>query len=117
VAVLTEPQARIRLHLDNLPKHRSDGVLFAAADLFRLENYPQAHLIGPFYAQSVSLVEYLSTLSGGPRTFMQFVQDGLDHGYEPALRKHYGIPSFADLEQRWQAHAFSGGATFRASAD
>jgi hypothetical protein len=116
VAVLTEPRPRIYLHLRNLPQHRSDGILIPLAQLLRMDKYPEPRYIGTFYAQSVSLCEYLSTLPGGPRTFTHFVRDGLDQGYEAALRRHYGIQSIAELEQRWQAHAFGNGESARASA-
>jgi hypothetical protein len=107
VAVLTEPRELVELHLRNLPRHRQDQTLFPLAQLLKFyDKYPDARSIGPFYAQSVSLVEYLSSLPGGPRVFIQFVRDGLEGGYEAALAKHYGIQGFADLEQLWQQHAF-----------
>ena len=42
----------------------------------------------------------------GPETFTQFVRDGLQGGYEPALQRYYGYQSFADLEQHWLQYAF-----------
>ena len=45
----------------------------------------------------------------GPQTFSAFVKDGLTGGYEAALRKHYGIQSFDELEQRWRKHTFADG--------
>jgi hypothetical protein len=107
VAVLTEPRELVDLHLHNLPRHRQEKTLFSLSQLLKFyDKYPDARSIGPFYAQSVSLVEFLSSQPGGPRVFVQFVRDGLEGGYEAALAKHYGIQGFADLEQRWQQHAF-----------
>jgi hypothetical protein len=105
MAVLSEPRERINRHLRNLPGHRRDGQLFNVGQLLRMEDYPEARRIGPFYAQSVSLVEFLVARKDAP-TFTRFVRDGLDGGYEGALRKHYGLASFAELEQQWRDHAF-----------
>jgi tetratricopeptide (TPR) repeat protein len=108
VAVLTEPRELIEMHLRNLPRHRQEQTLFPLVQLTKFyTNYPDGRSIGPFYAQSVSLVEFLSSQPGGPREFIQFVRDGLAGGYEAALRKHYGIQGFEDLEKRWQQHAFT----------
>jgi hypothetical protein len=108
VAVLTEPRELVEMHLRNLPRHRQEQTLFPLVQLTKFyDQYPDARSIGPFYAQSVSLVEYLSSQPGGPREFIQFVRDGLNGGYDAALRKHYGIQSFEDLEKRWQQHAFT----------
>ena len=71
-----------------------------------------------FYAESVSLVEFL-VKEKGPLVFTQFVREGRKIGYEPALQKHYGYRDFADFEQRWTQFAFalpasSGGVAQRA---
>ena len=66
----------------------------------QLENYPEPRQIGTFYAQSVMLVEYLTRLKG-PTVFTQFVRDALRDGYEAALRKHYGLQGFQELQDRW----------------
>jgi hypothetical protein len=105
IAVLAEPRDRIDRHLRNLPRHRDDGALFRCGQLMEMRDYPKPQFIGPFYAQSVSLVEYLSSLKG-PQTFSAFLRDGLRGGYEPALKKHFGIDGYADLDRRWQAYAF-----------
>jgi tetratricopeptide (TPR) repeat protein len=107
MAVLSEPRERVELHLRNLPRHRQEHTLFPMAQLLKmLDKYPDARSIGPFYAQSVSVVEFLSSQPGGPRVFSQFVRDGLEGGFEAALQRHYHIDGYADLEQRWQRHAF-----------
>ncbi len=59
MAVLSEPRERIELHLRNLPLHRREGTLFNVGELLRMAEYPEANRIGPFYAQGVSLVEFL----------------------------------------------------------
>jgi tetratricopeptide (TPR) repeat protein len=107
MAVLSEPRDRVERHLRNLPRHRDERTLFPLGQLMKMEDYPDPRSIGPFYAQGVSLVEFLSSQAGGPRVFAQFLRDGLEGSYEAALRRHYGIQGFEDLEQRWQQHAFT----------
>jgi hypothetical protein len=61
------------------------------------------------------VVEYLCEL-GGPQTFARFLADGLSGGYEPALKKHYGLRGFDDLDLRWQARTFNEGASSQGMA-
>lgn len=111
IAVLTEPREQVERHLRNLTKHAEDGTIFKVRELMeqsyqpQQEKYPEGRRIGAFYAQSISLVEYLTGLNG-PQTFTAFLRAGLRQGYEPALQRFYRIRDFADLQQRWQQHAF-----------
>ncbi|MGH9677373.1 MAG: peptidase MA family metallohydrolase, partial [Candidatus Acidiferrum sp.] len=105
MAVLAEPRERIEKHLRNLPQHRADQQLFTAGQLMKLENYPDPRYIGPFYAQSVSLVEFLSEKEG-PQTFARFLRDGMAGGYEPALQRYYHMRNFAELQTAWERYAF-----------
>jgi hypothetical protein len=112
MAVLTEPREKIDRHLRMLPHHSRERQLFWLRELMeqtypqpQQNQYPEARRIGAFYAQSVSLVEFLSQQKG-PREFTQFLRDGLRGGYETALKKHYDIKDFSELEKRWRSHAF-----------
>jgi hypothetical protein len=100
LAVLTEPRDKIERHLVKLPQYRQDRQLFSLRQLMQLNDYPDPRYIGSFYAESVSLVDFLAR-EKGPQTFSQFLREGLRGGYEPALRRHYGIADFNELEQRW----------------
>ncbi len=106
MAVLSEPKKRIQKHLDNLPKHARENTLFHVSRLMQMADYPEPKLVGPFYAQSVSLVDYLTRLKG-PQAFGEFMKDGLKNGYESALSRHYGIQSYNDLNQSWWNTCFS----------
>lgn len=106
MAVLSEPKNRIQKHLDNLPKHARENTLFHVSRLMEMADYPEPKLVGPFYAQSVSLVDYLTRLKG-PQAFSEFMKDGLKNGYESALSRHYGIQSYNDLNQSWWNACFS----------
>jgi hypothetical protein len=114
MAVLTEPRERIDLHLRNLPTHRRDHALFPLGQLMKMDRYPDPRYIGPFYAQGVSLVEFLARRNG-PQVFARFLREGLAGGYEPALRKYYNFRDFAELEREWQRHAFGGEAAASAA--
>lgn len=107
IAVLSEPREKIDQHLHNLSRCQQDKQLFELGQLMRMNDYPDGRYIGPFYAQSVSLCDYLSH-EKSPQVFTQFVRDGLRCGYEVALQRHYGIRSFTELEQRWRSYAFRG---------
>ncbi len=104
IAVLSEPRERALRHLRNLPAHRHGGELFPLSELIRLTGYPERHRFGPFYAQSVSLIEFLANRKGA-EVVTRFLQDGRRHGYEAALRQHYSC-TFADLEEHWARYAF-----------
>jgi tetratricopeptide (TPR) repeat protein len=109
MAVLTEPIDKVEVHLKNLPDHRRKRELFPLKQLLQMAEYPgSADLIGAFYAESVSIVDYLVRLKGS-QTFTQFVREGMYTGYEGALQKHYGFRSFNELEENWVQFAFEGG--------
>ena len=100
IAVLSEPDEKIDQHRRNLLKNHSDGLLFGLKELMELKDYPQPRRIGAFYAQSVVLVEFL-TQQRNPKVLTDFIKDGLRHGYEASLQRHYNM-TFAQLEQLWQ---------------
>ena len=104
MAILAETQTQIDVHFRYLPRWRADDALFNMRTLVEMRDYPEPRSIGPFYAQSVSLVDFLTREKGAPR-FADFVRDGERGGYAASLRKHYGW-SFAELERRWMRHAF-----------
>jgi hypothetical protein len=104
MAILAEAPAQIDVHFRYLPRWRADDALFRMRALVEMRDYPEPRAIGPFYAQSVSLVDFLTREKGAPR-FAAFVRHGERDGYAASLRKHYGW-SFAELERRWQRHAF-----------
>ncbi len=107
MAVLTEPAAKIERHLSNLPKCYQDCQLFRLQALFQMEKYPEnPRDITTFYAQSVSLVDFLSSLRGS-QEFTFFLHDGMRYGYEKSLQRHYGYQNLVELEQRWLHYALS----------
>jgi hypothetical protein len=116
LAVLTEPRDKIDRHLRNLPQFRQDRQLFGLKQLMQMNDYPDPRYIGSFYAESVSLVEFLARQKG-PQTFTAFLREGLRGGYEPALRRHYGFTDFNDLQEHWLQYAFGDQAVSAGAAE
>ena len=101
MAILSEPRERIRRHTDHIPRYASEGTLLGAGQLITLSDYPDATKVGIFYAQSVSLVEFLCSLKG-TQAFTLFVKDAVGGDWETALKRHYNIDGFAGLERQWR---------------
>jgi hypothetical protein len=113
MAVLTEPTEKVELHRKNLARCHKEGQLFAVRDLMELADYPHARRISAFYAQSVSLVDFLSR-QHGPAAFSVFLREALRDGYEPALKKHYNFRSFDELQASWSEDAFAKSGSYEA---
>jgi hypothetical protein len=105
MAVLNEPRERIDRHLHALESIRDAGELFTMRQLVGMKDYPEPRRLRAFYAQSVSLTQFLAKAKT-PRDFVRFVRTGEADGYETALKRTYGW-DFEELEQRWRKHAFS----------
>jgi hypothetical protein len=111
MAVLTEPDDKVETHLRNLPQHRQKRELFPLRQLLHMTEYPLElgeGYVGAFYAESVSLVEYLVRLKGA-QVFTQFVREGMYSGYENAMQRYYGFRTFNEMEEQWVQFAFEGG--------
>ena len=104
IAVLSEPAHKIGRHLRDLPRYYEDGQLYKLRSLMQMTGYPQYAHLGVFYAQSVSVVRFLSTVKG-PRELPRFLQDAARNGWTQALRRHYGW-TFDELEEHWLQHTF-----------
>jgi hypothetical protein len=104
MAILAEAPAHIDMHLRYLPRWRADDALYSTRTLVEMRDYPEPHALGVFYAQSVSLVDFLARQKGAER-FAAFVRDGERDGYAASLRRHYGW-NFAELDRHWRRHAF-----------
>jgi hypothetical protein len=104
MAILAEAQAHIDMHLRYLPRMNADDALYSMRTLIEMRDYPEPRAVGVFYAQSVSLVDFLTRQKGAER-FAAFVRDGERDGYASSLRKHYGW-NFVELDRHWRRHAF-----------
>jgi hypothetical protein len=107
IASLSEPTEKIEKYRRAVQRMAAEGQLFSLSDLFNLQNYPERRKIDAFYAQSVTVVEYLAQLRG-PTTLPEFVRDALRTSYESALQKHYSL-SLNELQMRWQQRVLGEG--------
>ena len=105
---------KIDRHLRNLPQYLQDRQLFGVQQLMHLHDYPDPRYVGQFYAQSVSIVDFLCR-EKDTQTFTHFLRDGLRYGYESALQKYYGFRDFTEAERRWREFAFREVATVAGS--
>jgi tetratricopeptide (TPR) repeat protein len=91
MAVLSEPYARIEMHLEPLSQAYRDGKALSVQELLSVQDYPaDRSKIACFYGQSVCLVEMLTNLKG-PQAFVTFMRDANRHGETVALERHYGL--------------------------
>lgn len=106
MAILSEPGHRVDKHLtylENAPH------LFGVGDLMRLTSYPEREHLSLFYAQSVSIVEFLAS-EKGPEVFTRFLREAMRGGYEASLRRHYGY-DLEDLQFKWSRKALAAAGT------
>jgi tetratricopeptide (TPR) repeat protein len=99
MAVLSEPREKVESYLTTVTSLQSRRELFSIAELMNMKSY--SNRVSAFYAQSVSLVDFLCAQQGGPQAFSRFVRDGLAGGWETSLQRYYGFHDFNDLEARW----------------
>jgi hypothetical protein len=103
LAVLAEPESE-RLHRRADLKGPLDaGRVFEVGPLMAMD-YPDPKDWRLFYAQSVSLTQFLVD-QGPPERLIQFVRDTQRIGTEAALRDVYHIEGLAGLQERWLDYA------------
>jgi len=103
MAVLAEPPAEQASRASELSEPLKEGRVFKLSELMAID-YPSAEAWNLYYAQSVSLTQFLVE-RGSPEQFVGFVRGAQRKGVEIALRESYHIQGFAELENRWQTFA------------
>ncbi|MGZ3430633.1 MAG: peptidase MA family metallohydrolase [Isosphaeraceae bacterium] len=103
MAVLAEPPAEQASRASELTEPLREGRVFKLSELMAID-YPSAEAWNLYYAQSVSLTQFLVE-QGNPEQFVSFVRSAQRKGVEIALRESYHIEGFAELENRWQTFA------------
>jgi len=102
LALLFDTPEKQRGHEADFQDARRRGLVWTAADLFSLEDYPAD---GPrqkiFYGQSAALVRWLIARRDAA-TFIRFLDDAAHVGMEAALDRHYAIPSLASVSSAWK---------------
>ncbi len=105
MAVLSEPQDEQAGRAADLHAPLRGGKIFSVEQLMVMD-YPEGKHWPLYYAQSISLTRFLVD-QDSPVRFVEFVRDAQRHGFEAALRRHYQIQTYAELQERWIAYARS----------
>lgn len=104
IAVHSESHERIDRHRKKLKDIAKERELFSVKTLLELKEYPPPKDIPTFYAQSVSLTEFL-TKEKGPTVLTAFVRHALDKkDYDAAAKKYYGM-TLQEMDRRWRKFA------------
>jgi hypothetical protein len=99
IACLYDDQERKIIRSDVLAWYNDTGnwpSLVTVLDADKIARWDQAS-----YAVSTSVVEFLLT-KGDKSQLLAFAVDGKKHGWDAALRSHYGIAGVPALERAWQ---------------
>lgn len=104
LAILADPIAKQRRHQQDLAKTHANSVEFSTGELLTTRSYPRADRMGAFYAQSLSLVEFLVNQES-PERFVEFIEQVNLQGYDAALQKCYGIEGVVELNRKWRQHS------------
>jgi len=102
LALLFDTREKQRGHEADFQDARRRGLVWSAADLLALEDYPAD---GPrqkiFYGQSAALVRWLIARRDAA-TFIRFLDDAARVGMEAALDRHYAINSLVSVSSAWK---------------
>lgn len=98
---LDSPAKRAR-HEQDLAAAMRSGTMLPLNRLLADADYPAAPQRAAFYAQSLSLVDYL-THQEPPQEFLRYVKLSTERGHSRALAAVYGLEE-AELDRRWQEH-------------
>jgi hypothetical protein len=77
---------------------RTPGRLMALRRLFALRDFPQDVMV--LYAQGYAVTQYLVDKKDR-KTFLKFVKQGMDDGWDKAVQTHYGYRNVEALEDEW----------------
>ncbi|MFO0961008.1 MAG: hypothetical protein U0800_26805 [Isosphaeraceae bacterium] len=113
MAVLSEPRTEQDSRTADLAEPLSTGRVFPVQHLMAMD-YPDSRFWGLYYAQSVSLTQFL-VAQGTPAKFVEFLKASQKNGIEPELKRSYKIEGYADLQKRWLEFARSGQGVLAAS--
>ena len=102
LALLFDTQEKQQGHEADFQDARRRGLVWSAADLFSLEDYPaDSARQRIFYGQSAAVVRWLIARRD-PATFIRFLDDAAQVGMEAALDRHYAITSLASVSSAWK---------------
>lgn len=101
LAILFDSPAKQAGHEADFQAARQDGMIWSAAHLFAMEDYPvEPGRQRVFYGQSAALTRWLID-RGSMATFLKFLDEASLAGTTVALERHYGFTSPEALERAW----------------
>ncbi|AMV38313.1 peptidase MA family metallohydrolase [Planctomyces sp. SH-PL62] len=103
MAVLAEPAAEQVGRAVELHAPLAENRVFQLEKLMAID-YPESQDWNLYYAQSVSLTQFLMA-EGTPAQFVAFLKNAQQDGTDAALRGTYRIAGLDDLERRWRDYA------------
>jgi hypothetical protein len=106
LALLADPADKRARHARDLRRALQSNTTLPLVRFFLDAEYPAVRDRAVFYAQSMSLTEYLVNLDSSER-FIEFVETAQDVGHLPALQRVYGIRGLGELESKWLRYAAS----------
>jgi hypothetical protein len=102
LALLFDTPEKQKGHEADFQDARRRGLVWSAADLLSLEDYPADSARQKiFYGQSAALVRWLIARRDAA-TFIRFLDDAAEVGMEAALDRHYAITSLASVSSAWK---------------
>lgn len=108
LALLAEPPETRQFYRDQARLALQQGTALPIQTLITLEDYPPHFQPATFYGQSLLLVEYLLE-HGGKWTLVNFINEVRRLGYEPAVRRWYGLNSLEEMAQNaWRRQVGAG---------
>lgn len=100
-SVLSEDEAERKRHDELVRQQLAGGKAFRLRVLFDMRQYPKnSSDVLTLYAQGYSLARYLVETSS-KQQFLAFVGDGMQNGWDRAVKNHYGMDKLEDLEEAW----------------
>ncbi|MDG3002203.1 hypothetical protein [Paludisphaera mucosa] len=103
MAVLAEPVAEQVGRAVELNAPLAEDRVFRLDKLMTID-YPESKDWNLYYAQSVSLTQFLMA-QGTPAQFVAFIKETQQRGPDAALRGSYRIAGLDDLDRRWRDYA------------
>lgn len=103
LAVLAEKESMKRAHERSIEQAIARGTWLSSEQLIGMKDYPAEELRDLFYAESVSLVEFLVSRRDA-RYLVDFARAAAQKGVEAELLRAYGFTSFRQLDQSWSRH-------------
>jgi hypothetical protein len=103
MALAADTESTRARHESALREAAVAGQLFPLVELVTLRRYPEPDRWAAFYAQSLSLVDFL-TEQAAPDRFVDFVKLAEDRGFDAAAREIYGLENVASLDRLWRSH-------------